>query len=109
MTFKGSPELEDGLKKRTEIEVVVSDVHSTLTMFGAMGYREILKYTKKREPWRLADTQILLDTLPAGLFCEIEGPEESVREMASHLKLKMDASETRDYRMIVKQYLDKTT
>ena len=106
VTFKGPPEFEHGLKKRRETEVAVAEVYDMLAIFGALGYHDVLTYTKRREPWNLAGVEILFDTVPAGLFCEIEGPAELVRETATRLKLNIDISETRDYRTIVEQYFE---
>ena len=52
----------------------------------ALGYYPALVYEKRRETWRLGETEIVVDELPFGLFMEIEGAEKSIKELKTGLR-----------------------
>ncbi len=81
LTFKG-PVVPSRFKSRTELEIGVDSADTTIAMLGALGFRRVLSYEKRRESWRLGSCFIELDEPPhIGLFVEIEGPSE--REIAA--------------------------
>ena len=78
ITHKG-PRAHGQLKNRQETEVRVDDAQQAAALLGAMGYRPVLTFEKRRTRWKLDDCWIELDTLPhLGQFIEIEGPSDEV-------------------------------
>lgn len=73
--YKG-PKQQDDYKKRTEIEVEVSDGRATNSLLTALGYEKALAFDKRRRLWKLNECEVALDELPLlGFFVEIEGPD----------------------------------
>jgi adenylate cyclase class IV len=70
----------------------------------ALGYRPALIYEKRRETWHLAGAVVVIDELPFGLFAEIEGEENSIKEAERLLELENAEAETATYPQLTKQY-----
>ena len=66
-------------------------------ILAALGFTPALVYEKRRETWRLGKVEIVIDELSFGLFMEIEGPEQGIREVESKLAIKRLRSETATY------------
>lgn len=97
LTYKGPARFAGVVKSRREIEVEVDDAAPMQALLEALGYRVMLVYRKEREPWRLGDVEVALDTLDFGHFCEIEGPAEAITALARRLGLSDDRVEPRGY------------
>lgn len=85
LTFKGPIE-PSAFKKREELELPLSDADGMRRLLSAVGFKETLRFQKRRESWRLRRCRVELDQLPGlGCFVEIEGPDEhtiqTVREV----------------------------
>ena len=87
VTVKGPARFERGIKIRDETEVVVPDAAAMRELFGLLGHRVAVVYHKHRENWRLDGCDVTLDTLDFGLFSEVEGPAETIEEVARRLGL----------------------
>jgi adenylate cyclase class 2 len=87
-TYKG-PRHHGQLKSREEIEMTVGDFESAVEMFEALGFRQTLRFEKRRESWTIDGCKIELDELPLlGTFVEIEGPrDEFVLKVRERLHL----------------------
>ncbi len=86
VTYKG-PRKPGKLKARREIEFAVDDVDATIALFAELGYREVIRFEKRRTRYRLDGCVIELDRLPyLGTFVEIEGPGDKA-VVAAQLKL----------------------
>ncbi|HEX8145624.1 MAG TPA: class IV adenylate cyclase [Pyrinomonadaceae bacterium] len=79
-TYKEQRPSESAIKRRREDETEVSDADALAAILGALGYRPALVYEKRRETWRVAGAEVVIDELPFGLFVEIEGGEERISE-----------------------------
>jgi adenylate cyclase class 2 len=84
LTFKG-PRDPGPLKSRAELETPVADAQTLAEILHRLGFREVIRYEKRRETWRLGECEVCLDELPRlGWYVEIEGPRtdavETVRE-----------------------------
>lgn len=80
LTFKG-PREPGRIKVREELETPVGSAAGALAILGALGYREVIRYEKRRELWRLGECDVTIDAMPGlGLFGEIEGPSPAVLE-----------------------------
>ncbi|MCP4249532.1 MAG: class IV adenylate cyclase [bacterium] len=77
LTFKGP--IESGrFKRRRELETGLDDPTAALELLSALGFVEVMVYTKRRDSYRLGDCRVEFDEVPLlGHFVEIEGPDES--------------------------------
>ena len=86
-TFKERELTSSAIKRQREEETEVSDAHALAAILEALGYRPALVYEKRRETWRIAGAEVVLDELPFGLFVEIEGEEARILEVEKLLGL----------------------
>ena len=54
----------------------------------ALGFTASLVYEKRRQTWRLGQTEIVIDVLPFGLFMEIEGRANEIKSVERKLSMK---------------------
>jgi len=85
LTFKGPREIEEGVKSREERETAVDDPDEVLAILRRLGYRPLFRYQKYRETWTHRGQEIEVDELPIGVFLEIEGDRDGIREVAADL------------------------
>jgi adenylate cyclase class 2 len=82
LTFKG-PRDRGPVKSRAELETTVADAKTLADILKRLGFREVIRYEKRREAWRLGDCEVCLDELPRlGWYVEIEGPGTEAVEAA---------------------------
>ena len=86
-TFKERDRSGSAVKRQREEETEVTDSAALASILEALGYRAALVYEKRRETWRLAGAEVVIDELPFGLFVEIEGEEERILEAEKLLGL----------------------
>lgn len=84
VTFKGAPRAS-AMKLREELETLVGDGATALTIFQRLGFRVWFRAEKYREEFQLHDVVIALDDTPVGTFVEIEGSDEGIRATAALL------------------------
>jgi adenylate cyclase class 2 len=96
-TFKESMAGAGGIKRRREDETEVADPQALAAILDALGYTPAVIYEKRRETWRMAGVEVVLDELPFGLFVEIEGTEESILEAERLLELGATRAELKSY------------
>jgi adenylate cyclase class 2 len=87
LTYKERFPSRSGIKRQREDETSVGDPQALELILEALGFSPALVYEKRRETWTIGKTEIVLDQLPFGLFMEIEGTEESIREWESKLSI----------------------
>jgi adenylate cyclase class 2 len=88
LTYKDSTSLQEGALVRREIEFEVSDFNAAREFLLALGYELVIIYEKYRTAYTLMDCEVVLDELPFGNFCEIEGTNiYSIRMVADLLGL----------------------
>ncbi len=88
LTYKGPADLNAGIAQREEIEIVVSDFTQTRKILESLGYTLEVVYEKYRTTYEYLGAEVVLDELPFGMFCEIEGDcEEHIHQVAEHLGL----------------------
>ncbi len=90
-TFKERDLSGAAVKRQREEETEVADASGLAAILEALGYRPALVYEKRRETWRLAGVEVVLDELPFGLFVEIEGEEGRI--LAAERLLGLDTAE----------------
>lgn len=70
-----------------------------------LGYHAYMKYEKFRAVYDFNDCEIVLDELPYGWFCEIEGvaPQE-IQTTARKMGLRWEARILKSYRILFEQW-----
>ena len=107
LTYKQSLPPRLDMKHRREEETRVDDSDAMELILEALGFTPALVYEKRRETWRLAQVEIVIDELPFGLFMEIEGSENDIREVESKLAIRRLKAETLSYpRLVLKHGAD---
>ncbi len=96
-TFKERDLSGSPVKRQREEETEVADAAALAAILEALGYRPALVYEKRRETWRLAGTEVVIDELPFGLFVEIEGEEADILKAEKLLGLEGDAGVQEPY------------
>ena len=88
LTYKG-PVGHGAIKKREEIQTPVGDAQMMGKLLEQLGFKQWLKYQKRRRSWKLDSCRVELDEIPhLGRFVEIEGPsEEAVMKVRQKLGL----------------------
>lgn len=98
LTFKSRPGFEDsGFKVFHELEVQVDNCDKMDAILQSLGYHAVQVYEKWRETFILGQTHICLDSLPFGLFLEIEGSRLDIKTIADHLELPWSQRITKNY------------
>lgn len=88
LTYKERVGTRTDIKEQLEFETGIDNPDAIEFILEALGYYPALVYEKRRETWRLGETEIVVDELPFGLFMEIEGEEQSIRDIESELAIK---------------------
>ena len=105
LTFKG-PVIPAAIKIREEHETVVSDAATLQTILEELGLHVWFRYEKYREEFTIDDAVIAIDETPVGVFVEIEGSEEAIRNVATALGKKSADYITDSYRFLFLQHRD---
>ncbi len=92
LTYKGPNDPSEGISTRQEIEFQVSNFDRARQFLEALGFVVAANYEKHRTIYQFNGTEIALDELPFGTFCEIEGPSaEVIQQVALKLGLNWEA------------------
>ncbi|MCX8023968.1 MAG: class IV adenylate cyclase [Thermanaerothrix sp.] len=84
LTYKGPTQPDLPVSMRREIEVEVADFDATRHLLEALGLEVSVIYEKWRTAYRLGEVEVVIDEMPYGVFCEIEGPDALAIETAAH-------------------------
>jgi adenylate cyclase class 2 len=88
LTFKSNlPRPDTQFKVHRELEVEVGDFRVCRSILEGMGFHPEQAYEKWRETFVLNNTKALVDTMPFGVFLEIEGQKSDIRDIADGLGL----------------------
>jgi adenylate cyclase class 2 len=87
LTYKERFPTSSAIKHQREEETAVEDAEAIRAILEALGYRPALVYEKRRETWKIGGAVVVIDELPFGLFAEIEGTEETIRDVEQRLSL----------------------
>ena len=96
-TYKERDTSGSAVKRQREEETEVADADALASILEALGYSPALVYEKRRETWRLAGTEVVIDELPFGLFVEIEGEEADILDAERLLGLEGDEGVQESY------------
>lgn len=97
LTYKERFPTRSDIKHQREDETRIDDPEAMELILDALGFTPALVYEKRRETWRLGKTEIVIDELPFGLFMEIEGTEQGIRDVESKLGIKRLRTEPATY------------
>jgi adenylate cyclase class 2 len=97
LTYKERFPTRSDIKHQREDETRVDDPDALELILEALGFTAALVYEKRRETWTLGKTEIVIDELAFGLFMEIEGAEQSIRDIESELAIKRLRTEPATY------------
>jgi adenylate cyclase class 2 len=97
LTYKERFPTRSDIKHQREDETRVHDAEAMELILEGIGLTAALVYEKRRETWKLGKTEIVIDELPFGLFMEIEGSEQAIREIESKLAIKRLQAELETY------------
>ena len=103
VTYKGPMSIEGGVKSREEVQTGVESFELAIQLFDALGFKPVFRYQKFREVWRLRDVEVVLDRTPIGDSFEIEGPMETIRNIAAELGMNMDQAIRQTYADLYRQ------
>lgn len=81
LTFKQQLPTSTSAKYRREEETEVENYAALTAVLQVLGCVPGLVYEKRRETWQLRGAEIMIDELPFGWFMEIEGSDESIKEV----------------------------
>ena len=88
LTFKSLPAvLDKDFKMHHELEVQVDNFDTCGAILEGLGFHQEQTYEKWRDTLTLRDTKLLIDTMPYGVFLEIEGKKSDIRNIADQLHL----------------------
>ncbi len=104
LCFKSNHHVEDGLKVENEDEMHIADYPTFLKILNGLGLFLARIKEKIRETYLLEHTKITLDTLPFGLFIEIEGDRENIVRIASQLGFQSDQFIAKTYTKLYKEH-----
>ena len=108
LTYKERFPTRSDIKQQREDETAVANAEAMELILDALGFTPALVYEKRRETWKLGQTEIVIDELPFGLFMEIEGDEQSIREIESNLAIKRLRAESATYPQLTAKHGTKT-
>ena len=103
-TFKERDLSGSAVKRQREEETEVADARALAAILEALGYSPVLVYEKRRETWRLAGAEVVIDELPFGLFVEIEGEESVIDEVERLLGLSEADAEPATYPELARRH-----
>jgi adenylate cyclase class 2 len=97
LTYKERFPTRSDIKHQREDETPLDNPDAMEAILDAIGFAPVLIYEKRRETWRMGESEIVIDELPFGLFMEIEGPEKEIRDIERKLAIKGLKAETATY------------
>jgi len=97
LTYKERVGTRTDIKQQLEFETAIENPDAIEFILEALGYYPALGYEKRRETWRIEDTEVVIDELPFGLFMEIEGEEHNIQDIENRLAIKRLVAEPLAY------------
>ena len=104
LTYKKRIPSSSAIKQQREEETAIADPEAMEAILEALGFTPALVYEKRRQTWRLGNTEIVIDVLPFGLFMEIEGRVNEIKAVERKLGLKGLRAEHATYPQLTKKH-----
>ncbi|HET7711654.1 MAG TPA: class IV adenylate cyclase, partial [Thermoanaerobaculia bacterium] len=102
-TYKGPMSMEGGIKSREEVQTGVESFELAIQLFDSLGFRPVFRYQKFREVWRVREVEVVIDRTPIGEFFEVEGPIDTIRQIAAELGMEMEQAIRHSYADLYRQ------
>ena len=103
LTYKERLSVDSNAKHQREEETKVENAEAMRSILEAIGFIARVVYEKRRQTWQLADTEIVIDELPFGLFMEIEGSEEGISTVEHELGIENLQTESSTYPQLTRK------
>lgn len=87
LTYKQRIKSASDAKQQIEFESGISNADDVRSIIEALGLKAAIVYEKRRRTYKLRQVEVVLDTLPFGLFMEIEGPVTGIAEAEMLLEI----------------------
>jgi adenylate cyclase class 2 len=104
LTYKKRLPGASSIKQQREEETAIADPEAMEAILEALGFTPALVYEKRRQTWRLGNTEIVIDVLPFGLFMEIEGRINQIKAVERKLGLKGLRAENATYPQLTQKH-----
>ncbi len=104
LTYKERFASSSAIKHQREDETRVENAEALAAILEALGYSPAIIYEKRRATWRVAETEVVIDELPFGLFLEIEGAEQAIVEAEDLLNLSEAEAEMNTYPQLTQKH-----
>lgn len=104
LTYKRRIQNDSDIKQQIEFETAVENAEEIENIIGSLGFQKTLVYEKRRKTWKFRKTEIVLDTLPFGLFMEIEGEMMPITEAEMFLGAEDFAVENETYPQLTMKF-----
>ena len=104
LTYKKRLPSSTSIKQQREEETVVDDPEAMEAILVALGFTPALVYEKRRQTWKLGNTEVVIDVLPFGLFMEIEGRVSDIKAVERKLGLKGLRAENATYPQLTQKH-----
>lgn len=104
LTYKERFPSSSAIKHQREDETRVENAEALAAILEALGYTPAVIYEKRRATWCVAETEVVVDELPFGLFLEIEGAEQAIIEAERLLNLNEAEAEMSTYPQLTKKH-----
>jgi adenylate cyclase, class 2 len=104
LTYKERFPNASAVKQHREEETAVDDPSAMALILGALGFKPLLVYEKRRQTWSLDRVEVVIDELPFGWFMEIEGAEHEIDAVEKTLGIHDLASEHETYPQLTEQH-----
>jgi len=104
LTYKRRIPGSSPIRQQREEETFVSDPEAMEAILEVLGYVPAMVYEKRRQTWKLGETEIVIDVLPFGLFMEIEGRINAIRAAERKLGLKGLRAEHATYPQLTEKH-----
>jgi adenylate cyclase class 2 len=104
LTYKERLQSSSAIKQQREDESEIEDADAMASILQALGYKPAIVYEKRRATWRVANTEVVIDELPFGLYLEIEGEEDDILKAETLLGLVDVSPEMATYPQLTLQH-----
>jgi adenylate cyclase class 2 len=104
LTYKKRIPSASSIKQQREEETGIEDPEAMAAILEVLGFSPALVYEKRRQTWRLGNTEIVIDVLPFGLFMEIEGRVSEIKAIERKLGLKGLKAEPATYPQLARKH-----
>lgn len=108
VTLKKKIKGDGAVFERRELETEVKDPDLLVDIFAKLGFTKQFIMEKYRIDYEYKNTKISLDELPFGIFIEVEGESNDIKNVATRLHLDLSSKIVVTYWDLFEEYKKKT-